>query len=266
MPSLFDIYSLANYAARIVARKVLRRSYRRDPAAVIAEYAEARQAFLDEWRRARPSLDEFLLAEADDNVGARYHQLIDGRLATGANREARARLLKMIVEAVCSYAPRSVMEFGCGTGRNLMAIKRVLPDTRCIGLELTAPSVELANEASAHYGVPVEARVADVTSKLDLDKVDVCYSMHALEQIPNASRVLEQMFALSTKSVILFEPIVEKYPRTIRGAAARMRAYHLDRLRGLWPAIEKYPVTRVELLSDAGNALNPTVEVHLAHR
>jgi ubiquinone/menaquinone biosynthesis C-methylase UbiE len=264
LASFFDIYSLTNYSARIVARKLLRRRYTRDAAAVTDEYAAARQRYLDQWRRSPPPLDQFLISEADDDVGDQYHQVVDGRLVTGALRDVRARLIQRIIDAMTLYRPDSVIEFGCGTGRNLMAIKRSFPNTRCIGLELTAPSVELANTASAHYGVPVEARVADVTKPLQIDPVDVCFSMHALEQIPDSSRVLETMHSLAKKAVVLFEPIVERYPRTIRGAAARLRAYHLDRLRGLWPAIKNYNVTRVELLPHASNALNPTVEVHLA--
>src|SRR3954469_8421932 len=100
MATFFDLYSLTNYSARIVARRLLRRKYDRSPAAVSEEYAATRQRYLDQWRRSPPPLEHFLISEADDNVGNRYHQLIDGRLVTGALREARSRLMERLVQVI----------------------------------------------------------------------------------------------------------------------------------------------------------------------
>jgi SAM-dependent methyltransferase len=261
----FDVRSVASYSARIVARRMLGRRYVRDTTAVIAEYEADRRAWADRWRRGPWDLDEYILSDFDEAVAARYHQLIDGRLTTGAWREARSRFIAHVVRTIMDYKPDSVTEFGCGIGRNLLAIKRALPGAQCAGLELTQSSVQLANEASRYYGLPIEVQQADVTKPLDVKPVDVCYSVHALEQIPDAAGAFEQMRALSRKAVVMWEPVPELYPRTIRGAAGRLRAVHLDRLRGIYSYIKQngYPVTRIHMLPDATNALNPAIEVHV---
>ncbi len=263
---LFDVQSVASYSARIAMRSLLGRSYVRDATAVIAEYEADRQTAADRWRSEPSNLDEYLLSECDDAAAARYHQIVDGRLTTGAWREARSRFIAHIVRTITAYNPVSVMEFGCGIGRNLFAIKRALPWTRCVGIELTHSSVDLANDASRYYGLPIEVQQADVTKPLEAESVDVCYSIHALEQIPDAVSAFEQMRELSRKAVVMWEPVPELYPRTLRGTAGRLRAVHLDRLRGLYSYIKQknYPVTRMQVLPDATNALNPTIELHVA--
>jgi SAM-dependent methyltransferase len=97
------------------------------------------------------------------------------------------------------YSPASVIEFECGTGRNLLAIKRAYPDVRCVGVELSPASVERARSASRHYGLPIEVHVVDVTRPVPaIVPAAVCYSVHALEQIPAAMFAFEQMDALAT--------------------------------------------------------------------
>jgi SAM-dependent methyltransferase len=233
--------------------------------AVREEYTDVRARFASHWESTHPSLETFLVSEADEDSGLRYHRLLNGRLLTGSLDEIRRWELQRITGSVLAYEPVSVMEFGCGTGRNLLAIKRQRPSVRCIGLELTAPSVKLSTMAGEFYGLPILTHLADVTKPLNMEPVDVCFSVQALEQIPDSHKVFEQMIALSRKAVVLFEPIVELYPLTVRGLAARLRAIHLDRLRGLYSWIRErdYTVTCAELLPTAQNALNPITEVHV---
>jgi SAM-dependent methyltransferase len=167
------------------------------------------------------------------------------------------------------YSPASVIEFGCGSGRNLLAIKRARPDVRCVGLELSTASVELARSASRHYGLPIEVHVADVTRPVPaIERATVCYSVHALEQIPAARFAFEQMYALATDAVVLFEPITECFGWSPRAIAARVRARHLDRLRGLYPYLRAngYHLSGGKPLPDAAEPLNPTVELHVLKR
>lgn len=42
-----------------------------------------------------------------------------------------------------------ILELGCGTGFNLMAIAESLPDARCVGIDLSAAHIQRANEVAA---------------------------------------------------------------------------------------------------------------------
>ena len=263
--AIFDIRSLASYGCRGIARKVLGRHYKRDVQATLEDYTELRSWHLSLWKEQRPPIEAYLMSEPNDGRGRHHRQIIDGKLVTGAMYEERTRLLDRVVRSVLSYSPRIVVEFGCGIGRNLIAIKRRCPSVRCVGLELVAPAVELANMASEYYGFPIEVSTADVTKPLAVERADVCFSVQALEEIPDSVGVFEQMRTSSLKAVVLFEPMTELYPYSVRGVAARLRMKHLDRLAGLYSHIGRcaYPVQCAELLSDAGNALNPIAEVHV---
>ncbi len=233
---LFDVTWLASYLARLAGRTVLRRKYRRTASA--DEYEATRRRYLEDFRRSNPSLDSFLVAEADTPVEEQYTHLLKGTLLYGSIEEATRRTQQCVVAAIGSYEPDSVMEFGCGVGRNLLAIKRAYPDIRCVGLELTPASVQLARLAASRYRLPLDIISGDITRPLpELEGVSVCFSVHALEQIPDSRFAFEQMYRLAEKAVVLFEPIVELYHFSLRGLAARLRARHLDRLRGLYPYI-----------------------------
>lgn len=263
---LFGLRWLAEYLARFSGRAILRRRYWRTPEAVIQEYEGMRRSYLDRFREAPIPLEAYLVSEADDAIDGRYLQLIDGSLFSGALAEATRRMQRRVIEAIDRYKPESVIEFGCGIGRNLLAIKRADPDIRCIGLELTPASVELARLASYRYGLELEIHQADVTKPLrEVGGADICFSVHALEQIPDSRFVFEQMYQLARKAAVLLEPIVELYRWGPRDVAARIRARHLDRLRGLYPYVldKGYKIGPAGLLGDAANALNPTAELHV---
>lgn len=263
---LFSLRWLAEYLARLSARAILRRRYLRTPEAVTQEYEGMRRSYLNRFREAPVPLEAYLVSEGDDAVDDRYLQLIDGNLFSGALVEATRRIQRRLIQAIESYRPQSVVEFGCGIGRNLLAIKRAHPEVRCTGFELTHASVELARLASQHYGLELEIHQADVTKPLpQVGSTHLCFSVHALEQIPNSCGVFEQMYQLARTAVVLFEPVLELYGWTPREMAARVRAHHLDRLRGLYLYIlsKNYKLVSARLLDTAGNALNPTAELHI---
>jgi len=242
------------------------RQYRRDVEAVLREHLELSAEYATAWKQHPPAVQAYLVSGAEDARGLHHRQIIDGNLVSGAMYEERTLLLNRVVRSVLSYNPTVVAEFGCGIGRNLLAIKRCRPSVRCIGVELAAPAVELANMASEYYRLPLVVSAADITKPLRLQPVDVCFSVQALEDIRDSSLVFEQMRSCSLKAVVLFEPISELYPHSIRGLAARLRLRHLGRLANLYSYIRQcgYPVTQAKLLPHAGNALNPIAEVHVS--
>jgi hypothetical protein len=130
---------------------------------------------------------------------------------------------------------------------------------------LTQSSVELGRLASKHYNLPAEFHRADITQPLPVSEpVDVCFSVHALEQIPDARGAFEQMSQLARMAVVLFEPIPELWGASLLARTGRIRARHLDRLRGLYPYLQSrgYRMTDPMVLPQ-GHPLNRTVELHV---
>lgn len=139
-----------------------------------------------------------------------------------------------------------------------MAIKAAHPDIECIGIELTDGSVRLARAASEAYGLSIRVFRADFTGAIPDIRADVVFSAHALENVPDSRRAFALMCERANRAVVLHEPIIEALGWGARDTAARIRAHHLDRLRGLGPSLSG---AKVQRLDDAENALNPTTEV-----
>jgi SAM-dependent methyltransferase len=265
----YDLRALGRYVPRPLARRILGRRYARTPQAVLDEYDEVRRQYHQSFLASPPPLDAYLVSDADLRAADRAVHQLDGKLVYGYQSASEQRVRNRLVEAIGAYRPVSVIEFGCGSGRNLLAIKRAYPDVRCVGLELSPASVELARAASRHYALPIEVQVADVTRPLPpLEAATVCCSVHALEQIPAARYAFDQMYALATDAVVLFEPITECFGWSPRAIAARVRARHLDRLQGLYGYLQTrgYRLSGGRPLPDAAEPLNPTVELHVLKR
>src|SRR6185369_8549335 len=51
---------------------------------------------------------------------------------------------------------RSVTEFGCGVGENLLFLKSKMPQLECYGYELSATGVNTARKAAEKFRMPVQ--------------------------------------------------------------------------------------------------------------
>ena len=68
------------------------------------------------------------------DFGNQYHQRNVGRI------NSNEHMFRFILD--CNeFAPTSVVEFGAGTGQNLIALKRLLPDIETIGVEINLQAV-----------------------------------------------------------------------------------------------------------------------------
>lgn len=191
----------------------------------------------------------------------------DGETRRGTIAEVRTQQLAVLREVVEHYTEPGalVVEFGAGTGRNLMFLAKTLPDRRYIGLELTPESVRLAQSVVDREGLDVEFRVADITKPQDLAGAKVSYSVHALEQLSTeGATAAVRMLDCSENAVLLIEPVRELFPHSIRGWAARLRMNRADYLRGLLPflrGVRGWEIARARRLGWAANPFNESCEV-----
>ncbi len=51
---------------------------------------------------------------------------------------------RRLIDTVADHHPKRVLEFGCGTGRNLVQLAKVLPESEIIGIDL---SIEMIDKA-----------------------------------------------------------------------------------------------------------------------
>ncbi|HEX6965415.1 MAG TPA: class I SAM-dependent methyltransferase [Gemmatimonadaceae bacterium] len=263
--------ALRHYLAVYAARAAHRRLAWRTPSAVRRIYDRQRAAQLE--RAAQLSWDEMLYGGDDERDAA----LIDDRITWATPRAARALNLTRIQDAVRSYVRPggTVIELGCGSGRNLLYVKRMFPDVRCVGLELSPVSVALARALAERFHLDVEFHECDVTGQLPPGiapgSAALAFTVHALEQIPRLHvGVVQRMSELASGGILLLEPVPELWPRNARGMVSRLRVRALDRLLSLTPALHAlqdtgtWSLTAAHRLRTAANPLNETCELRMS--
>ncbi|MEM7137053.1 MAG: methyltransferase domain-containing protein [Myxococcota bacterium] len=256
-PLLFTASSFAHYGLRAM----LGQRVSRNTDQVMGEYN--REERTEHWKRDL-AVDDLIFG--DDR--AEQWIVRDFELARGTVREAREYLLERLAHNVKETLPDgegTVVEFGCGTGRNLFFLAQRFPRLKLIGIELTPKTVERARIVARDHDWNIEFHVGDMTAPPDLQtEVDMAYSVHALEQLPRAyTQAADAMLTLANQTVLFLEPIHELFPKTMLGLAARFRIYNADYLNGLMRHLKASGarIRHAKLLPTAGYPLNWTGEV-----
>jgi hypothetical protein len=246
----------------------------RDAEAVRDAYDAERGYTLE--REAALSFDELVYGSADrfDTVPESDFILLDDAVVWGPTRTSRRFLVEEIEQQVrrLTSPGSTVIELGSGSGRNLLHLRKCLPDRRFVGLELSPVSVKLARHLSDKFQLPVEFVEANVCQDLAADvprAADLVYSSHALEMMPRQFvGAVRNALTLSQAHVLFFEPIPELWPTDARGLTSHLRAYVMDRLDGFMPVLHRelaarpgWTVVNAERLRTSTNPVNETCRV-----
>lgn len=262
---VFYARASGRFAVARAVRAAQRRGWNRTPEAVLEEYDQERQAFRERFAASDWTLEDYVRGDINIELNEGYYfaKVIDGQLQWGLDPalEVSDLVHERLLAAVDRYQAKSVLEVGCGTGRNMLFLKSQRPEVEVSGLEISPASVAVAAEAAERFGLAATFEVQDVLEPWTREPVDLVVSVHALEQIPRgASDVVRRMQAAARAAVVVWEPL----PDLLKGmprVAAELRIRHLDRLPA--GAFDELDVTERHLLPK-GAALNRTTEVHFA--
>lgn len=93
----------------------------------------------------------------------------------------------------------SILEIGCGTGRNLIKLARTYPDTQCYGLDVSAEMLATAGRSVARSGLSERIHLAqadaacfDAAALFGRDGFDRIVISYALSMIPPWRGVIAQ--------------------------------------------------------------------------
>lgn len=135
------------------------------------------------------------------------------------------------------YRPDSVLEVGCGAGRNLLALSERMPEAKVAGIEINPAAVGVAIERLQGAAEVRQGNLYADLSRFEDGSFDVVFSCGVLMHVPHANLygVLSQMHRIARKAVLHFElhgPShafdFHRYPRNYReaylhsGIAARL--------------------------------------------
>lgn len=260
--NMFLWSGLLHYSLRVFAQSIRLRKFVRTPKSVMDIYnTETREEY---WKEDPSDLSWEDLVYHDPQTQALI--LLNDRIVKGTPAQTRHFMLNALEERIKQYlydAPsgmRYVVEFGCGTGRNILYLKRRLPDVDFIGLELTPKNVDLARAAAHKWDIDVQFYQSDVSAELPPNlprTIAISFSYLALEQMPRIfPNVVEQMVSLANRAVLLYEPCYEMYPLNMRGIVSKLRIIYSDYIRGL-PHYLKMKGYKIDVARRLGTAVNP---------
>lgn len=248
------------FIARTAVQTVRRPRQKRDTSAVLAEYS-------DGWARYRTFLDgardirDWMRIPTLEDVPAYYN--VEGKVEYSAFDSA-GFYRRTLLDCIRRHFPsaRSVTEFGCGVGRNLLYLKINMPHLTCYGYELCQPGVDTARAAAIKYGFDVQYAqldyLEDPEEKYVFPTTDIGFTMFSLEQLPTSSdRAVDNILRHVRMGSIHMEPVPENYPISLRGLLGRIEHQRVDYLGGFDQAARTRPGTRVavEKLASAHNPL-----------
>ena len=111
----------------------------------------------------------------------------------------------------------SIVEFGCGTGTNLVHLSRILPGVKLIGSDWAASSIQLVNHVSGSHGLQLEGVLLDMFAPEGAggekcSEADGAFTMGAMEQLGQDYRpFLDYLLNSNVRRVIHFETAYELY-------------------------------------------------------
>jgi hypothetical protein len=151
----------------------------------------------------------------------------------------------------------SLVEFGCGTGMNLILAADLFPKARLAGTDWVQAAIDILAIVGASlnrrvYGNLYNMLTGEGRDSIALDSGTDVLTVHALEQLgAKAAEVVDWLVAKRPRRCLHIEPIFDFYDRSkpFDDIAAR---YHLARgyLRGLLPSLKEYEARgRIRFLS-----------------
>lgn len=141
---------------------------------------------------------------------------------------------------------KSITEFGSGLGKNLIRFKKIIPQIKYYGYELTESGVEISNLASKKFNLDIKYSqldfINDNDEKFIFPKSNLGVTLFALEQIPDKKSIklgIENILKSVSLGSIHIEPVLENYPNNIHGLFCKKYHKNHDYLKNFEEIISK---------------------------
>jgi SAM-dependent methyltransferase len=107
----------------------------------------------------------------------------------------------LVAETVASFGPSSVLEFGCGSGRNL-AVLRDLTPARLVGVDLNPTAVAWGCE---NFGLDLQVGDEAWLPAQGADAFDIVYTVSVIDHIPQPQKAIGALVAAAAELIVICE-------------------------------------------------------------
>lgn len=123
-----------------------------------------------------------------------------------SDQEANAwRVSKFLADQIIEQSPKSVLEFGCGAGRNLICLKEKQNAIKVSGFDINKAAIEVGRQQNP--SLLLETRSIYETHDIPDAAFDVVFTSGVLMHIPHekVSSVIHEMHRIAKNCVLHFE-------------------------------------------------------------
>lgn len=106
-------------------------------------------------------------------------------------------LNERLIQDVLSYSPKSILEFGCGVGKNLALLKDRVPHH--LGIDISAEAIKIATNKG------LNAMCSDERTLKALGHYDVVFTCSVLDHIQHIESIISELKRIANVSIVIAE-------------------------------------------------------------
>lgn len=224
-------------------------------------------AYNANWRKFENKLDNSNTIEEwlDDRDNIKRYSNIEGKWVKQVF-DSSTFYREIFSKNLLNHFPKakSMAEFGCGLGRNLIYMYLKNPNIKYYGFELCQPGVDIANKAAKKFNLPIEYKKLDylnwLPTNIQMPNIDVGFTIFSLEQIPKQSdnfKSLNNILSQVNIGSLHLEPVAENYPKNLKGLISRIDHRKVQYLTDFSKSINTIPNIKIESKEVFNTSHNP---------
>ena len=160
------------------------------------------------------------------NSSSQNYMFLDNKLCTVSAEEfyKYRQIPFLTIIKQCTDPKETIVELGCGWGRNLFFLRGFNFKNKLEGYEFTKNGFESCKEVNEFFNCHIKFGRVDLTKELEIDiSGKTVFTQKVLEQLKyDTEKVINNLIKAKPKQVIHIEPTYELYPNNIRGIASRL--------------------------------------------
>lgn len=118
-------------------------------------------------------------------------------------KQPQTHWAKFMAEEILKLKPRSVLEFGCNVGRNLLTLLEYEPTLTVRGVDINAEAVAFGRK---ERGLDLSHADESFLQGQPNDAFDVIFTVSVLDHVPDPKLILTEMVRVARRGVLLLEP------------------------------------------------------------
>jgi S-adenosylmethionine-diacylgycerolhomoserine-N-methlytransferase len=133
-----------------------------------------------------------------------YHEHLQLAAQDRSAKMTSAWLAEKIIKPL---NPRSILEVGCGSGRNLRYIQKYIPQTKIFGIDINEDAINIAKKELGSVDASLTATSLYDLGRFKDNSIDVVFTSGVLMHVPHekAPGVVREMHRIARYAVVHFE-------------------------------------------------------------